>query len=145
MGKAQYVEKKVRVTKEISELADEIADTVLSAIDVTKDGFQVDDLFKLFGERMKKWATAIQGLDQADDEAKQDPYAFSLAWAVAGQKVFNHLWKSGVLKADEEVVGALSLKATEAMVAAHTAALAGEAPAPEKVAKKAKKKTKKKA
>lgn len=85
----QKVKKEIEVGKEVSELADGIANIAIKTIEVTADGFQpVTDIPVVALEALKELPAMVGGLDQLDDEFKDSEYDFAMAWGIAGQKVF---------------------------------------------------------
>lgn len=92
------VSKSVEVSKEASELADALVKVVASAKEALKDGFQVgQDLPAVVVANMGDLLKGIEGVDQLDEELKEDASAFVRAWALAGSDVAG-LW----LKKEEQ-------------------------------------------
>lgn len=78
----------VEVEKEAHELAEAVADIVVSAKEAVKDGFQAgQDLTVVVGGNLTKLMTAVAGVEQLPAEAKEDMQAFLNAWTLAGNRI----------------------------------------------------------
>lgn len=78
------VSKQVQVSKETYELAQGLADIAIEAINASADGWQQEDFLKLVTPLVAKLPSMIDGADKIDDEMREDPFAFSAAFALAG-------------------------------------------------------------
>ena len=82
------VTKQVEVSKEASELADSLVKLVKSCREHVKDGFQAGaDVPAVLMENLQSLMKGIDGVDQLDDEAKENLTAFINAWSLAGSEM----------------------------------------------------------
>jgi len=84
----QMVDVTTSLPKEVHEMADGLADIGVKAIEVTADGWQAEDASPIIMKSVEKVPGMVDGIDMMDDEAEEVPYAFALAWAIAGRKVY---------------------------------------------------------
>jgi len=82
------IKKEVSVSKETSELADSLVSLVKSIREHVKDGFQAgQDVPAILMENLQSLMKGVEGVDQLDDEAKENLSAFVNAWSLAGSEM----------------------------------------------------------
>jgi len=88
----------VKKSKEASELADALREMVVVSVEAAQDGFDpASDLSTIFAAVLPKLLGAVEGLDQLDEEWKEDPAAFMRCFTDMALDIGN-LW----LKKEEE-------------------------------------------
>ena len=88
----ELLDKTVQVPKESSEVADAVCDIVIKANEALSDGFQIgEDITAIIGESIAKLPPALDGFTKIPSEMKEDGYKFAMAWAVAGEKIWQAL------------------------------------------------------
>lgn len=88
----EMIKKEIEVPKEISELADGMANIVVDSYDAFKDGFQAgQDLPVILTSAVANLPVMVGGIDQLGDEWKNAKSSFILAWLLAGEKVFEKI------------------------------------------------------
>lgn len=82
------VTKTVEVPKEIDEVMEALADVVVAVKDALKDGFQIGtDLPAIVLTAAAKLPAAVEGIDQVDDEFKNDLVGSLQAVALGSGKI----------------------------------------------------------
>ncbi len=86
------IKKEVEVPKEISELADGMANIVIDSYDAFKDGFQAGtDLPVVLTSAVANLPAMVGGIEKLGEEWKEAKSKFILAWLLSGEEVFEKI------------------------------------------------------
>jgi hypothetical protein len=89
----EYVEKKVSVPKEVSELADGVVKIVIAIKNAMADGWNLgQDLPIIVTTALAVLPTAIDGFDKLGEESK-DESAFTMAFLLAAKDIYTSFEK----------------------------------------------------
>jgi len=86
----EYVEKKVLVPKETNDLTEMLGDVSVDLVNAKRNDGKISqsEILGMVTKNITVSLNVLEGFDQIDDEAKNDPAAFMMAWIIEGQKVY---------------------------------------------------------